>query len=47
MVIAVLTNTLAKSGMAFGLGVPPLRRVMLPSVLLIVAAGVVEALLAG
>lgn len=41
VVIAVLANTLVKRGMVFGLGAPPLRRVMLPSVLLVVAAGVV------
>jgi uncharacterized membrane protein (DUF4010 family) len=47
VVIAVTSNTLVKSGLVLGLGAPPLRRVMLPSIFLIVAAGVLGAFLAG
>jgi uncharacterized membrane protein (DUF4010 family) len=47
VVIAVMSNTLVKSGMVFALGAPSLRRVMLPSILFIVAAGAFGAVLAG
>jgi uncharacterized membrane protein (DUF4010 family) len=47
VVIAVLSNTLVKSCLVLGLGAPALRRVMLPSILFIVAAGVLGAFLAG
>jgi uncharacterized membrane protein (DUF4010 family) len=47
VVIAILSNTLVKSGLVLSLGAPSLRRVMLPSIGLIVAAGVLGAFLAG
>jgi uncharacterized membrane protein (DUF4010 family) len=39
VVIAVVANTLLKGGLAAGLGAPPLRRVMLPATVAILAAG--------
>ena len=47
VVIAVIANTLVKSGLVLALGAPPVRRVMLPSILFIVAAGALGAVLAG
>ena len=45
IVIAVMTNTLTKSAMAIGLGSPELRRITLPVSTLLVAVGIVGALL--
>jgi uncharacterized membrane protein (DUF4010 family) len=45
IVIAVMTNTLTKSAMAIGLGSPELRRITLPVSALLVAVGIVGALL--
>ncbi len=45
VVIAVLSNTLVKGGMAVFLGAPELRRVMAPAVAVILAAGALGAFL--
>lgn len=47
VIIAVLSNTLVKSGMIVSLAAPALRRVMLPSTALLLVAGVVAAVLVG
>ena len=44
IVIAVMANTLTKSGMAIGLGSPELRRITLPISALLLAAGIAGAL---
>ena len=46
IVIAVMANTLTKSGMAVGMGSPELRRITLPIALLLLATGAGSALLA-
>ena len=43
--IAVLSNTLVKGGLAILVGAPELRRLMAPAVAVILAAGVVGAIL--
>ncbi|MCX7174176.1 MAG: DUF4010 domain-containing protein [Proteobacteria bacterium] len=45
IVVAVMANTLAKSGMAIGLGSPELRRITLPICGLLLAVGIAGALL--
>jgi len=45
IIIAVMANTLTKSGMAVGLGSPELRRITLPIAALLLATGAVSALL--
>ncbi len=45
IVIATMANTLAKSGMAIGLGSPELRRITLPIAVLLAATGAVGAAL--
>ena len=45
IVIAVMANTLTKSGMAIGLGSPELRRLTLPIAVLLIATGTAGALL--
>jgi len=47
VVIAVLSNTLVKSGMIVSLAAPTLRRVMLPSTGLLLVAGAAAAFLVG
>jgi len=47
IIIAVMSNTLVKSGMVVSLAAPELRRVMLPFAGLVLAGGVVGALLVG
>ena len=45
IVVAVMANTLTKSGMSIGLGSPELRRITLPISALLLAAGIAGALL--
>jgi uncharacterized membrane protein (DUF4010 family) len=47
VIIAVLSNTLVKTGMIVSLAAPTLRRVMLPSTGLLLVAGAVAAFLVG
>jgi len=44
IVVAVMANTLTKSGMAIGLGSPELRRITLPISALLLAVGIAGAL---
>ena len=45
IVIAVMANTLTKSGMAIGLGSAELRRIMLPIAALLLVTGIAGAVL--
>lgn len=47
ILIAVMSNTVVKSGMALSMGSPELRRRMLPSAVLLLAAGIGAAFLVG
>jgi uncharacterized membrane protein (DUF4010 family) len=47
ILIAVITNTLVKAGMAVSMGAPELRRRILPIALLLLGAGIAAVFLVG